>query len=214
MSDPRPNPPEARAPQRGGFRTRSTEHDVVAVVMAARRGDPSAWSRLVRRFEPMLRQVARSYRLADADVDEVVQMTWLELLNAIHAIREPAAIGGWLATVARRNAMRRRQVHVREQLTDDPALGDDPDCDEPAAIVLHAERRAILAEAVATLPDRQRRLLTVLLTQPTLDYREVSRVLSMPVGSIGPIRGRALARLASDTQLRALNDTPTTRPAA
>jgi hypothetical protein len=47
---------------------------------------------------------------------------------------------------------------------------------------------------------------TVLLTQPTLEYREVGELLSMPTGSIGPIRARSLARLARDAQLRALSE--------
>ena len=214
MQDPRLNSRERRALPAHGLPGRSSQQDVAALVSAARGGDSRAWSHLVRRFEPMLRRVARSYRLADADADEIVQETWLSLLTAIYAIRDPAAIGGWLTTATRRNAMRRRQMHVREHLTDDPTLGDDPGSDEPVAVVLDAERRTIVANAVATLPDRQRRLLTVLLTQPSIDYREVGRVLNMPVGSIGPIRGRALARLASDAQLCALNEAPPTRPTA
>jgi RNA polymerase sigma factor (sigma-70 family) len=182
------------------------DRDLVATVRAARAGDADAWTSLVRRFDRVLRHIARSYRLAPDDVDEVVQTTWLELLEAIQRIREPAALGGWLATVTRRNALRRRQMHVREQLTDDPRLGDRPDSEGAEASVLAAERRAALAGALADLPDRHRRLLTVLLTQPTLDYREVGELLSMPVGSIGPIRARALARLARDPQMRAVCD--------
>ena len=175
------------------------------MVTAARAGDADAWTRLVRRFDVSLRHIARSYRLSPADVDDVIQTTWLELVDAIGRIREPAAVGAWLATVTRRNALRCRQLPLREQPTDDPALGDRPGCDGPEESVLAAERRGVLGNAIATLPDRQRSLMTVLLTQPTLDYRHVGEQLDMPVGSIGPIRARALARLARDTQLRALS---------
>jgi RNA polymerase sigma factor (sigma-70 family) len=203
-------------PLSGGARARLTagparllhdyDRDQVAITRAARAGDADAWTCLVRRFDRVLRHIARSYRLAPADVDEVVQTTWLELLEAIHRIREPAAIGGWLATVTRRNALRRRQMHVRERLTDDQQLGDRPDSDGPEASLLEAERRAALAGALAALPERHRRLLTVLLTQPALEYREVGELLGMPVGSIGPIRARALARLARDPRMRAVCD--------
>ena len=44
----------------------------------------------------------------------------------------------------------------------------------------------------------------MLLTEPELDYRQVGERLSMPVGSIGPSRTRALARLARDARLRAV----------
>jgi hypothetical protein len=50
--------------------------------------------------------------------------------------------------------------------------------------------------------------LNVLLTQPTLDYRQVSEMLGMPIGSVGPTRARSLARLERDAELRALRDLP------
>jgi RNA polymerase sigma factor (sigma-70 family) len=174
-------------------------------VRAAQAGDEHAWTRLVQRFDRTLRRIARSYRLVPDEVDDVVQTTWLDLLEAIERIREPAAIGAWLVTTTRRNALRRRQVHVREQLSDDPVLGDAPDSEGPEAELLTAERRTVLADALIGLPERHRQLLTVLLTQPELDYRQIGQLLSMPVGSIGPIRARALARLARSPELRAIS---------
>jgi RNA polymerase sigma factor (sigma-70 family) len=211
MSNPSPSSSEARAlPVVAPTRGSSPERELVVLLQRARVGDPNAWTRLVRRFDRVLRRIARSYRLTAADVDDVVQTTWLELFEAIERIREPAAIGGWLATVTRRHALRRRQAHVREQLTDDPHLGDRPDDDQAAESLLALERSAILADALDRLPDRHRDLLTVLLTQPALEYREVGQRLSMPVGSIGPTRARALALLARDAQLCALRDSPVT----
>jgi RNA polymerase sigma factor (sigma-70 family) len=196
-----PVPPLSRRPS-------NDEHELVTLVESARAGDPDAWTRLVQRFDRMLRQIARSYRLAPADVDDVVQTTWLNLFEAIERIREPTAIAGWLATATRRGALRRKQAYVREQPTDDPELGDRPDDNQPETSLLERERRAVLAGAVARLPSRHRRLLNVMLTHPTLEYRQVSELLCMPIGSIGPIRARSLVRLERDPQLRALSDRP------
>jgi RNA polymerase sigma factor (sigma-70 family) len=184
------------------------EQQLIALVHGARAGDPTAWTRLVQRFDRVLRRIARSYGLAPTEVDDVVQMTWLDLLGAIEQIREPKAIGGWLATATRRNALRRIQSHVRERLTDDPLLGDCPDANEPEASALTLERDGALAAAIARLPGRHRDLVTVLLTHPTLTYREIAELLCMPIGSIGPIRARALARLAHDARLGALREPP------
>jgi len=183
----------------------NADSDLAVLVCAARAGDSAAWSRLVERFDRGLRNIARCYRLPAADVDEVLQATWLQLLENIERIREPAAVGAWLATATRRNALRRRQMHVRELLSDDPELGQGADAEEPDARLLVSEREAALSGAVSTLPERHRRLLVVLMTQPGLDYREIAELLSMPVGSIGPIRARALARLARDPHLRAVS---------
>jgi RNA polymerase sigma factor (sigma-70 family) len=178
--------------------------ELATLLRTAGTGDAEAWTHLVRRFDSSLRHIARSYRLAPQDVDDAVQETWVELLAGIQRIRRPAAVGAWLRTVTRRNALRRRRSHLLEQLTDDALLGDGADVDSPEASVLAAERRAALGAALASLSDRHRRLLTLLLSDPGLDYRQVGEQLTMPVGSIGPTRARALAQLARDPRLRAL----------
>lgn len=178
--------------------------ELVALVHAARVGDGDAWRRLVERFDRRLRDIARSYRLAPVDVDDVMQATWLRLYRHIERVREPAAIAGWLATTTRRECLRLLQRPVQEELTDDPRLGDSPDPDGPEARLLAAERSAVLGRALATLPERHRRLMTLLAEESTPDYRHISASLEMPTGSIGPIRARSLARLARNRELRAL----------
>jgi RNA polymerase sigma factor (sigma-70 family) len=200
-----PSPIALRSAAAPTKRRACAEDDLAALVHAARAGDADAWRGLVERFDSGLRHIARSFRLAPADVDDVVQATWLELLERIATLREPAAVGGWLATVTRRNALRRRQRAMRELLTDDPDVGDRQDAHGPEERVLAAERRAVLAGAIGALPERNRRLLTVLLTQPELDYRRLGEQLSMPLGSIGPSRARALAQLARNPGLRAVS---------
>jgi DNA-directed RNA polymerase specialized sigma24 family protein len=57
------------------------------------------------------------------------------------------------------------------------------------------ERDAQLWSALATLPERSRLLLRVLMADPPPSYDEVADALGMPRGSIGPTRARSLARL-------------------
>jgi len=185
--------------------TRRTDTDaqLVALVQAAREGDAAAWEQLVKRFDPLLRKVAGSLRLTGPDVDDVVQATWTRLLIHIDRIREPAAIAGWLATTARRQGLALLQGRRCEQLTDDPDAGAV--CHEtPETVLLTAERHHAFVRAVALLPDRQRRVVTLLATQPALDYAQLGSILQMPVGSIGPTRARGLAVLERDVQLRSL----------
>ncbi|MCA1657372.1 MAG: sigma-70 family RNA polymerase sigma factor, partial [Actinobacteria bacterium] len=54
------------------------------------------------------------------------------------------------------------------------------------------------------LPDRPRRVMTVLLSDPAIDYHEMSTLLRMPIGSIGPTRARTLSRLSRDSRLCAM----------
>lgn len=172
-----------------------------ALVRAARAGDDAAWARLIARYDRLVRSIARSYRLQPSDIDEAVQNTWTRLYRHIDRVRDPAAIAGWLATTTRREAMRVLQTHVREQLTDDPHIGDAVEIDLGEANVLAAEDRLVLRQAIAVLPGRQRELLNLLLTQPDADYEHISATLKMPMGSIGPTRGRGLARLRRNRTL-------------
>jgi RNA polymerase sigma factor (sigma-70 family) len=179
------------------------DDELTSLVRAAQSGDPQAWDRLVTRFDPHLRHVARGFRLPPADVDDIVQTTWLRVLGRIQQIREPSALGGWLATITRREALRLLQRHVREVLSDDPELGECADDHQPESAALEAERHAALTRALATLPPRHAHLMRLLATSEC--YQHISLHAGMPLGSIGPTRARCLARLSRHPELRALH---------
>lgn len=173
-------------------------------VEAAARGDERAWNRLVRGLTPLIRGVARGYRLAPHDIDDVVQACWLSALGSLRTLREPEAFGAWLVTTARRQSLRVHQRGVREVVTDLPLTDKRaaPDCLEREVIT--TERAEVLRDAVGRLSGRQRLLLEALIAEPDRSYAEVSQGLGMPVGSIGPTRERGLTRLRQDEQLAAV----------
>jgi DNA-directed RNA polymerase specialized sigma24 family protein len=116
-------------------------------------------------------------------------------------VREPAAIGAWLETTARRECLQVIRSAQRERPTD--ADLDDgnavPAVDETRLV--EAERAHALRGAVERLPNRQRRLMMLLLAEAAPGYTEIARALDMPIGSIGPTRGRALSSLRRDADL-------------
>ena len=80
------------------------DRDLVALVCAARTGDNSAWTQLVRRFDGSCGAIARSYRLTPTDVEDVVQSTWLDLLeDIVGSASQAPSRPGW----RRRRAARR-----------------------------------------------------------------------------------------------------------
>jgi RNA polymerase sigma factor (sigma-70 family) len=199
-----PGMPTRLEPARHHASRLATDADLADLVDAARAGDDAAWRCLVTRFERRLRDVVRSYRLSQADVDDVLQTTWLRLFTHLAQIREPAAVGGWLATTARRECLRILQSPLREQLTDDPELGGQREQDGPETELLASERHAVLNRALATLPERHRLLMTMLASDAAEDYQQISRTLAMPIGSIGPIRARSIARLLRHPELHGI----------
>ena len=60
----------------------------------------------------------------------------------------------------------------------------------------------MLTRAFATLPERQRRLMELISTEDAANYAQIGATLDMPIGSIGPIRARSLARLQRHRELR------------
>jgi RNA polymerase sigma factor (sigma-70 family) len=180
------------------------DNELATLVSAAAAGDQSALTNLVARYDRLLRGVARSYRLSTWDTDDVIQATWLQFIQHARALREPAAVSGWLATTARRQSLQTLRRHVREDLTDDPAYNRPGTHAEPEHELIAAEREAVLQRALSGLPGRQRRLMTILTANPELSYEQVARHLSMPIGSIGPTRGRSLDRLRRCSELQGL----------
>jgi RNA polymerase sigma factor (sigma-70 family) len=180
--------------------------DLERLVATAAAGDEIAWATLVSRFQPHLLRVARAHGLNAPEAEDAVQDTWLRLMRSIAAVRDPLALAGWLTTTTRRESLRVRERRSRERPTaDDPrdafAATDDADAR------LEAEAcRAAVSRALETLPVRHRQLLRALFDDAAGSYDDIARDLDMPVGSIGPIRGRCFARLRHNAQLRQLAD--------
>jgi RNA polymerase sigma factor (sigma-70 family) len=169
--------------------------DLERVVRAASAGDRRAVADLVERFAARVRTVARLHRLNAHDVEDVMQTTWLKLLEHVDAIRDPTAIGAWLETTARRESLRVIRGSSRERPTDNELVLDAPVPPVDEQRLRAAERCAAFAVALEQVTGHQRELLSMLFADPAPSYAEISRALGMPIGSIGPTRARSLARL-------------------
>ena len=170
--------------------------DLADLVRRAADGEQPAWDALVDRFTPLLWSVGRAHRLDREAAADVVQMTWLRLLENLGRIRTPEALPGWLATTARHECLavlRRsgRELPGWEVDVDVPdTVSDDVD-----ALLLADERNTTLWRCFNGLTERCRRLLRVVVTVEKASYAEVAEALGLPVGSIGPTRMRCLDRL-------------------
>jgi RNA polymerase sigma factor (sigma-70 family) len=194
--------------ERDGRRRREPARELASLVRAARKGDQKAWEELVGRFTPMLRAVAGSYRLNGADGDDVVQATWTAAFTHLDSLRDPEAIGGWLAVTARREALRLIDRRSRELAVDEPRAPTEAEPTTPESVLLAAEEHNAVHAAVGRLPGHQRRVLGALLRHADVSYVEIAGRLRIPTGSIGPTRQRALARLRRDDELGELFPTP------
>jgi RNA polymerase sigma factor (sigma-70 family) len=162
----------------------------------ARNGDRSALDDIVRELNPLLWHVARAQSLTTEHAADVVQTTWLEFLRRLHQIRSPEALTAWLVTTTRREAWRVQDRQRRQTVDGTEALASLPAPDPgPAEHLVHDERSRILLRHFRLLPERCRTLLRVVAEADRPDYAVIAEALGMPHGSIGPTRGRCLAKL-------------------
>jgi RNA polymerase sigma factor (sigma-70 family) len=168
------------------------------LVRLAAAGDKRAWERLVDQYSRLIWAMTRDFKLQEIDAADVVQATWLRLLEHIGRIEYPERIGSWLATTARHECLRHLAARKRVMLVDDQdaaftgTVAHQPELDDR---LLAEERAQAVRAALATLPTQSQRLLELLMADPPASYTEISDRLGVPIGSIGPTRGRCLERL-------------------
>jgi RNA polymerase sigma factor (sigma-70 family) len=180
---------------------------VIALVDRVAGGDHEAWNELIERYAPLVWSICTRYRLSRPDIDDVGQTVWLLLVEHIATLREPAALPGWLATTTRNECLKVQRAARRNDPDGLPPEDQLPAADSDAMIeheVIRAERNAAFRAAWRELSEECHRLLTLLMTDPPLGYKQISERLVVPIGSIGPNRGRCLNRLRRSPHLAGL----------
>ncbi len=169
-----------------------------------RAGEESAMGELVSLLTPILWHTVRAQRLDRESAEDVVQSTWLALVRNVDSIADPQAVLAWLIVTARRESWR---VAKRTDRVEPKDFEDDdvvtPTRELPEERVLQSDSATRLWQHVAHLPERCQALLRVIAFADRPDYAAVAEALGMPIGSIGPTRGRCLAKLRNllDTDL-------------
>ena len=147
--------------------------EIARLVRAAQAGDHAAFTQLYRQFSRMVHGIALS-RVDRSDVEDVVQDVFVMAFERLTDLREPAAFGGWLATMARRRAVDEyRRVPRTEPLVDDVAASGDSDPTTPLAIL----------NAVRSLPDAYRETLVLRLVEG-MTGAEISARTGLTAGSV------------------------------
>ena len=176
------------------------------LVDAVRAGCPGAWRAIVDRFDDGLHAIGRGYGLDAAAVDDAVQQTWLAAVTHLVALREPAALAGWLRSILHRECIRAANRAAREVPVEEQHLGEPVSAAHvalraaaprgPEDEVVRRAQIAALRDAVRRrLSAREQELMTLLSDEQEHSYSEIARVLGLPVGSIGPTRARCIAKL-------------------
>lgn len=175
------------------------------LLRACAQGDAHAWDTLVARYERLVYSIPLNYGLSRADAEDIAQLTFTYLLEAIGDLRPDSNLGGWLATVARRQTWRMLERRRREiTRDDDDAAGGETGVEAGGQLLWIAaedwqarwEQLEWIRGGMVHLQARCRELLTLLYFDPDEpSYEQIAHQLGIKVGSIGPTRARCLERL-------------------
>lgn len=153
------------------------------------RGDQTAWTALVARYERLVYSVALTFCPHSEDASDVFQQVWMELYQQLSDLRHFEALPAWLITVTRRLSFKL----MNSRRSSEPLDEEAPDLKEQ---IKHIEREHALERALDQLPDRCRTLIDLLyFDEREPSYSQVASIMNMPQASIGPTRARCLEKL-------------------
>jgi RNA polymerase sigma-70 factor, ECF subfamily len=200
-----------------GTADRVERTDDRALVASLRRGDERAFATLVDGWSGWMLRLAREHVPTDAAAEDVVQETWLAVLNGLDGFRGDAALRTWVYRILVNQAKRRgigdrRTVPFASLAPDDsgptvdPSRFQGPDgelphhwreapAEWPEQVTLTREVHDVVMEALAGLPSRQR-IVVALRDLDGYTADEVCALLGITAGNQRVLlhRGRAVVR--------------------
>jgi RNA polymerase sigma-70 factor, ECF subfamily len=133
---------------------RAQDRETVARVLG---GDRHAFGPLFERYAPMIHGLLLA-RVSEPEADDLVQDVFECALEKLGSLRDPEAIGAWLAQIARNRAIDAKRAVKRTE-----PLHDDIPSDSPSPSV-RLEARRIL-DVIRSLPEAYRETLVLRLVE-------------------------------------------------
>jgi RNA polymerase sigma-70 factor (ECF subfamily) len=162
--------------------------------------DEAAWSELLRRYQPVLRSLARqalhSIRRSarDHDVEDVVSGVLEALVGndfrVLRSFRWQCSFETWLRVMVRTVCVR----GVRRKEVDLEDLPSPEGEDLPVERLLSQETRGIVRRALDELPARERVVLSMFFIDGRT-YQEISSQLGLAMGTVATIIARTRIKL-------------------
>ena len=186
-----------------------------ALVERAQRGDQKAFGMLVEKYQRKLGRLLSRMVRDQAEVEDVVQETFIKAYRALPNFRGDSAFYTWLYRIGINTAKnylvslgRRPQVSQEVEIEDAENFDDSHEqgtAETPETAMMTKEIAKTVNETVMSLPDELRTAITLREIEG-LSYEEIATLMSCPIGTVRSRIFRARETIAA--KLRPLLDTP------
>jgi RNA polymerase sigma factor (sigma-70 family) len=200
----------ARGPHAAGHRpavadTTADDVGLPTPVPVSAGADADTWAETVRRYDGLLTAIASQFHLSPCDAQDVAQSVWLRLVEYTGQGHKPVDLRKFLVDLTRRECLRLVRLNQRSVAVEPMIMMElaGPSDDSVEASLLAQERRKMLEDGLAEMSDVARDLLLLVVADPSPSYTDISQLLGLPIGSIGPTRQRALAKLRATHAVQA-----------
>jgi len=191
------------------------------LVARLRAGDTRAFATLVETHHDLLLRLARGYVRSEAVAEEVVQETWLAVIEGIDRFEGRSSLRTWMSRILVNRARTRGVREARSVPISALGAPDDggeidaarfdaagrwleaptpwSDAATPERLLADAQTRAIIERAIAELPETQRLVMTMR-DLADMDAEEVCATLDISEGNQRVLLHRARTRIRAELE--------------
>lgn len=172
---------------------------------ACLRGERGAWEELVHRFSDLVLSIPlKRCGFVMEDAEDIYQIVFQTVFERLDTLEDKAKLRPWIVSITWRQCL--NLVRSRSK---DVTLEDVPEIEDKEYLsdqrFSSYERRKALSEALRELGDVSAQAIIECRFYEGMSYREISRALGIPIGSIGPMLGRSLKRLRKILEQKGLS---------
>lgn len=179
-------------------------------------GNTDAFHRIEKKYRGIVSSLIRRMVKNDTDIEDLTQETFIKVFKALPNFQFEYSFSSWIYRIASNNTidfLRKKRFNTFSidqpignsdddnyfEIEDNSFLADD--------MVLRDEKRRILDEAIAELPDNYRKIIE-LRHKKELEYKEIAEILQIPLGTVKAhlFRARKLLYEALKNQKSMLTD--------
>jgi len=185
------------------FTPKSVEISDAELIKACRRGEETAWNKLVERYQRLIFTIPRRAGLSEEQAADILQEVFLTLFEKLDDIEQPDKIRSWIVTTAKFKtwgAVRTNKGFYSPETEEEmelemASLADaSPLADE---LLIELEQQHLIRAAMKNLEERCRKIISMIyMRDAAASYAEVASEIGVGETSISPMRARCLKKLA------------------